>query len=96
MDVPDGLRALFTSKLKLAPLLLAACLAAAGAGLIAGQPFADPPLAGEPAQQPNKLAPSAEVTPGRTDVNGDPLPAEALTRLGTLRFRPSGPSLVTL
>jgi RNA polymerase sigma factor (sigma-70 family) len=86
--VEQGSRALFTSKLKLAPLLLAACVAAAGAGLVAGQPFADPPLAGEPAQQPAPPAPPAEVTPGRTDVNGDPLPAEALARLGTLRFRP--------
>jgi WD40 repeat protein len=86
--VEQGTRALGMSKLNLAALLFAACLAVAGAGLIAGQPSADAPLAEEATQQPGSVARSTESKPGRTDVNGDPLPAQALARLGTVRFRP--------
>jgi WD40 repeat protein len=55
-------------------VLLALLLAVAGAGLVA---HARPPT-------------EADKVPARVDVAGDPLPDDALARLGTLRFRHGG------
>jgi RNA polymerase sigma factor (sigma-70 family) len=60
-------------------LLLAVGLAAAGLGFAAARPE---PIADEPPTGKKADAPAT-----RTDRFGDPLPAEALTRLGTVRFR---------
>jgi RNA polymerase sigma factor (sigma-70 family) len=78
-----GLRGLAMGKARLtAALLLAAGVALAGAGMLAHQ---GPPDAG---QEAGRVQPAGRA-PGRTDPYRDPLPAGALTRLGTLRFRHS-------
>jgi RNA polymerase sigma factor (sigma-70 family) len=84
--VEQGTRALFAGRWKAVPLLLAAWLAVAAAGLIACQPVAG---GGRLAPPDGQRQPPQDQEP-RADVNGDPLPDEALARLGTLRFRPGG------
>jgi RNA polymerase sigma factor (sigma-70 family) len=74
--------------------LLALGLALAGAGLFARHalnagPDAPPAAAGAAAApgQPEK----ADAPEARRDLHGDPLPAGALVRLGTVRLRHAGP-----
>jgi RNA polymerase sigma factor (sigma-70 family) len=69
--------------LKLAVLLAVGALAA-GAGLLMVR-GPDP----QPAEPPPGTSPPA-ARAARTDRHGDPLPDEALTRLGTVRFRHGG------
>jgi RNA polymerase sigma factor (sigma-70 family) len=83
--VEQGTRTLFAGRSKVVSLLLAAWLAA-GVGLLACQPVAEGNRPEEPAGQRQP----AVGKPARADANGDPLPDEALARLGTLRFRPGG------
>jgi RNA polymerase sigma factor (sigma-70 family) len=74
-------------------LVLALALAASGAGLILSQTFAarppddsrirQPERAGRPAEPPN----ADEAKSSRFDRYGDPLPSEAISRLGSVRFR---------
>jgi RNA polymerase sigma factor (sigma-70 family) len=72
----------------LGAVLLGIGLAVAGAGLVAHHvPAADPSSA--PAAESVPQAAAAPDTP-RLDRHGDPLPPEALTRLGTVRFRQGG------
>src|SRR5262249_6302683 len=82
----DGLLpSLSTNALKsAATLLLALVVMAAGAGLAATQGADAPPREAEPAEQPRR---PADAGAERTDRFGDPLPAGALARLGTTRFR---------
>jgi RNA polymerase sigma factor (sigma-70 family) len=82
-------RTLFLSRLKtVALVLLTAGLVAAGLSLAGVWTPAAPQRAGGPA------APSPEGA--RTDRHGDPLPAGAVARLGTIRFRQhGGPSWLT-
>jgi RNA polymerase sigma factor (sigma-70 family) len=70
-----------------AALLVAAGVAVLGVGLLACQADADH---AEPAPQGRPIQPAGEHKP-RLDLHGDPLPAEALVRLGTLRFRAGSP-----
>jgi RNA polymerase sigma factor (sigma-70 family) len=88
--VAHGSRVLFAAKPSVISLILAATVAMLGVGLIACQPRADvnSPDA-VPAQAPVALQPDDRPAQ-RLDVNGDPLPDEALARLGTLRFRTGG------
>jgi RNA polymerase sigma factor (sigma-70 family) len=66
-----------------AALALFAVAVAVGAGaVVAGRPAAEPP----PAAAKAGAAP-AEAPKPRTDLAGDPLPPDALLRLGTLRHR---------
>jgi RNA polymerase sigma factor (sigma-70 family) len=65
-------------------LLVGLLLAVSGAGLLASAP--GPDQAATPAAQPEPAAAEAGPT-ARTDRHGDPLPAGAVARLGTVRFR---------
>jgi RNA polymerase sigma factor (sigma-70 family) len=90
--VERGTRALLRAKSTVASVLLSAGLAIIGAGVFACQSTADgrelpertrQSDAGDPKSSPDEKTPSI-------DADGDPLPNEALARLGTLRFRPGG------
>src|SRR5262249_44525606 len=72
-------------------VLLAMTMIAAGAGLLARQPV---PTNGEDKKQTNQSpAPAKQIhdekQQPRLDRFGDPLPAEAIARLGTVRLRHS-------
>ena len=87
-----GLRGMTLMKLKIVSVfVLAFGLLAGSIGLAARLPLA-PPTAQE--QVENKLPanpPAKEDHPrDRLDQAGDPLPAEAISRLGTIRFRHGG------
>jgi RNA polymerase sigma factor (sigma-70 family) len=91
--VQGVIRTMALTKLKLiAACFLAAGVLMAGAGLAAHQAWAAKQPGGQPdaRSNPNPDRPdsSARATqkPG-ADPNGDPLPADAIVRLGTLRFR---------
>jgi RNA polymerase sigma factor (sigma-70 family) len=70
-------------------LLLTAGLAVAGVSVLASpheQPKAEPPpQAAQPAEQPKEQ----RVVATRTDQNGDALPADAVARIGAVRFQHS-------
>jgi RNA polymerase sigma factor (sigma-70 family) len=72
-------------------LLLLTGISAVGAGALAPPPLADVP--GSPAKAPER-ARAEKQTPARSDQYGDPLPPQALVRLGTVRFRPGGPMVL--
>jgi RNA polymerase sigma factor (sigma-70 family) len=84
-----GLRALSPLKMRLA-VVLVLTLSALGAGLLL-RPQGASERAG-PAQAPRQKEPGA---PGRAgvDVHGDPLPAGAVARLGSLRWRQEAQTL---
>jgi RNA polymerase sigma factor (sigma-70 family) len=92
----DGMtRALFVSKVKTAALvLLMVGLLAAGAGFLAHQALAEKPAEERQADTPPAPAATGDnprgVDEGRLDPFGDPLPAGALSRLGTNRLRHGG------
>src|SRR5262249_23292816 len=70
---------------KVAVALTLVAVAAGLGGIMAGRPAADPPSAATP---PAPAADNpAEAPKARTDPAGDPLPSDALLRLGTLRHR---------
>lgn len=86
-----ALRSMGVAKLKTAlTALLAVCIAGAGAGLAFQQTA---PKAMEPTQaaapKPGERS-EAKLPRVALDRSGDPLPAQALARLGTLRFRHGG------
>jgi WD40 repeat protein len=66
----------------IAGIVLAAGLAAAGAGALMRAGPQGPTLSGR-----GPAAPARARGPGRTDAYGDPLPPGAVARLGTVRFR---------
>jgi RNA polymerase sigma factor (sigma-70 family) len=88
--VHEGIRGMILTKLRLASaILLAATTLVAGAGLLAW-----PTPAPQPAEErAESKPPSASVSAKpqiRRDQAGDPLPPEALSRLGTTRLRHGG------
>jgi len=90
--VEGMLRAMLLTKIKLvAALVLSLAILGVGAGLIAQQATAQKEPANEQAAPPE---PARSSTKERTDLYGDPLPAGALARIGTLRFRHGGGNVV--
>jgi RNA polymerase sigma factor (sigma-70 family) len=85
--VREGMRGMVLTKLKLASIvLLAACTLAAGARLLVW-PAPDPQAAQERKEDKPPPASVSATPPVRHDQAGDPLPADAISRLGTIRFR---------
>jgi RNA polymerase sigma factor (sigma-70 family) len=76
-----GLHGTSAVKVFFGVLLLVAAVVVTAAGVVRS-----PLPAGEPPAAPQPPDPGAEKT-ARLDRYGDPLPAEAISRLGTLRFR---------
>jgi RNA polymerase sigma factor (sigma-70 family) len=89
--VRAGMRDLMLTKLKLmSAVLVVASTLVAGAGLLAWPNAApQPPVEERADNKPPTTTPDAK-TESRRDQAGDPLPDEALARLGTLRFRHGG------
>ncbi|HEY7428077.1 MAG TPA: sigma-70 family RNA polymerase sigma factor, partial [Gemmataceae bacterium] len=89
--VRAGMRGMMLTKLKLvSAVLLAAGTLVAGAGLLVW-PTPTPQPAEERAENKPPAPTVSEKPQVRRDQAGDPLPPEALSRLGTLRFRHGGP-----
>jgi RNA polymerase sigma factor (sigma-70 family) len=88
------LKTMFITKLKLAALAaLLLAMAGTGVGLFLHRALGESPLAKDQAAAGEE--PSADARPARkdraaADAYGDPLPARALARLGTWRFRHEG------
>lgn len=83
----EVLKAMLLNKLKAVTVvlvLLGACVVAAGTGILARQP--EPTQPGQPTSEVNKGAVKPQPAI-HLDRQGDPLPPDALARLGTLRFR---------
>jgi RNA polymerase sigma factor (sigma-70 family) len=80
-----GLTAMTATRLKLGAILFVA-VGVVAAGLTAGAPPVPVPAGPAQAEAPKKKA-----TPARTDRHGDPLPPEAVARLGSVRHWPSVP-----
>jgi RNA polymerase sigma factor (sigma-70 family) len=70
---------------KVTVALVLVAVAAGLGGIMASRPVADPPSAVTPAAPAADGA--ADAPQARTDLAGDPLPSDALLRLGTLRHR---------
>src|SRR5205823_1513416 len=82
-----ALRTFLAPRLGLAALAVAALTTiAAGIGLVAARPDADP---AEPPANAQRPPPAAAAV----DAQGDPLPPGALARFGTVRLRHGGPVL---
>ena len=88
-----GLRGLRVARWKLvSALLLAASVSIAGTGLVArpARPAQDPADGQLPASSSDVPGERAAKPPDRRDQDGEPLPAEAVARLGTTRLRHGG------
>lgn len=86
----EGMHGLMSAKLKLvSAVLLVAGAMAAGAGLLA-RPGSTPQAAKERPEAPPPPAQLTKKPDLRRDQFGDPLPDDAVARLGTLRFRHGG------
>jgi RNA polymerase sigma factor (sigma-70 family) len=84
-----ALNTMFLTKVRFTALVLLAGLAVAGAGYAAHRALSPAPARPGPEAEPAPLADEAPP-PTRTDRRGDSLPAGALARLGTERFRLGG------
>jgi RNA polymerase sigma factor (sigma-70 family) len=85
----EALQSMTVAKTKLGVvLLLTAGMVAAGAGLVTQVLAAKQPEAeSTPAREPERAQDGKGSEPRRTDRSGDPLPAGAVARLGTVRLR---------
>jgi RNA polymerase sigma factor (sigma-70 family) len=80
-----ALRGTLLRRLVMTAAVLVAALAMAGGALLIGRAPAEPERPAQPAPKP------ADAKEAARDARGDPLPAGALARLGTVRFRHGGP-----
>lgn len=88
-----GLHAMFAAKVKVGAMLtVTLTLALAGAGVWAHQALREMPE--EPSANAGPQLAQEEKPPARTDRYGDPLPEGAVARLGTVRWRTRGGTLV--
>jgi RNA polymerase sigma factor (sigma-70 family) len=84
-----ALRGTLLRRLVMMAAVMMAALAVAGGALLLGRGPADPPQ--EPERRAQPAPKPAERKEAARDAQGDPLPAGALARLGTVRFRHGGP-----
>jgi WD40 repeat protein len=85
----DAMRSMVLSKLKagVAFVLITGLVAAAGVAAHQGLLLTPPEAAAGPQAAPPDSASSDKETKARVDIFGDSLPNEAISRLGTVRFR---------